>query len=210
MISIDTDTYKLDSDNLKKRQTPIKRIVMVNSHNYGMNHYHGWGKRICGSYDKVTHFTVGKTGDIFQHVDTEYTTKVFGNGFDEGTIFITLENIGFLRLKIDDGNLVNWLNDIHTGDDITYKKWRGYEFWDNYTKEQFNAVSELVRYLCNRFDIPTKVVGHGIKIENAKTFEGVMYRSNFDKYYLDLSASWNFGKFKKIIEEKIEENEITD
>ena len=78
---IDDKTYRLDTNNLKKRQTQIKRIVMVNSHNYGMNHFNGWQKRICGSYDKVTHFTVGKTGDIFQHVDTEYTTKVFGNWF---------------------------------------------------------------------------------------------------------------------------------
>jgi len=38
----------------------------------------------------------------------------------------------------------------------------------------------------------------------------VMYRSNFDKYYLDLSVSWDFGEFKRIIEEKTTENEITD
>jgi|TARA_R110000744_G_scaffold119472_2_gene222852 N-acetyl-anhydromuramyl-L-alanine amidase AmpD len=207
-MTIDNTTHTLNIGNFSKSRKKKRRIVITNSYNYGMNHVHGWRNRICGTYDKVTHFTVNKKGDTYQHLDPEYTAKVFNNRFDEETISITLENIGFLRLKIDDGNLVNWLNDIHTDEDIAFKKWRGYDFWDNYTKEQFNAVFELVRYLCNRFDIPTKVVGHGIKIENANTFEGVMYRSNFDKHYLDLSASWNFGEFKKIIEIKNKTNEI--
>jgi N-acetyl-anhydromuramyl-L-alanine amidase AmpD len=207
-MTIDNTTHTLNIGNFSKSRKKKRRIVITNSYNYGMNHVHGWRNRICGTYDKVTHFTVNKKGDTYQHLDPEYTAKVFNNRFDEETISITLENIGFLRLKIDDGNLVNWLNDIHTDEDIAFKKWRGYDFWDNYTKEQFNTVFELVRYLCNRFDIPTKVVGHGIKIENANTFEGVMYRSNFDKHYLDLSASWNFGEFKKIIEIKNKTNEI--
>lgn len=209
-MDIDITSYALNVDNFKKSQTKKKRIVMVNSYNYGINHFHGWQNRICGSYDKVTHFTVTKDGKVYQHLDTDYTTKLIGNRLDDDIISITLENVGFLRLKIDDGNLVNWLNDIHTDDNITFKKWRGYDFWDNYTKEQFNAVSELVRYLCNRFDIPKKVVGHGIKLENANTLDGVMYRSNFDRYYLDLSASWNFAEFKNIIEQKTNENEIID
>ena len=84
--------------------------------------------------------------------------------------------------------------------DVFEKRWRGYTYWDNYTKKQITSCSELVKYLCDKYDIPKNCVGHNTYIDGVEYFEGVTYRSNYYKDSTDLNPSWDFRKFKELIE----------
>ena len=44
-------------------------------------------------------------------------------------------------------------------------------------------------------DIPTVV------FKTDEEFNGVLYRSNFEKHYTDVSPAWNFDSFKKMVEQ---------
>ena len=45
-------------------------------------------------------------------------------------------------------------------------------------------------------------MGHNTYIKNIEDFNGVIYRSNYNKYLTDVSPAWDFKKFKNKIEEK--------
>ena len=45
------------------------------------------------------------------------------------------------------------------------------------------------------------VIEHNTSFDDATEFNGVLYRSNFGKYYTDVSPAWNFGSFKKMVEQ---------
>ena len=65
----------------------------------------------------------------------------------------------------------------------------------------------MVDYLCDKFEIPKHCVGHNTFIDGIENFEGIAYRSNYDKENTDLSPAWDFKKFKNKIEKKIISNE---
>ena len=58
----------------------------------------------------------------------------------------------------------------------------------------------LIKHLCDKFDIENKCVGHNTYIDGIDMFEGITYRSNFQREYTDLNPSWDFKKFKELIE----------
>ena len=45
-------------------------------------------------------------------------------------------------------------------------------------------------------------MGHNTFIDGVEYFEGVVYRSNYNKESTDLNPSWDFKKFKKLIEDE--------
>ncbi len=67
----------------------------------------------------------------------------------------------------------------------------------------------MVEYLCDKFDIPAKIVGHNTQIPNIELYEGITYRSNYYKEKTDLSPAWDFKKIKNKLETKIEKNEVS-
>jgi hypothetical protein len=61
---------------------------------------------------------------------------------------------------------------------------------------------KLVNKLCDEFFIPKIAIPHNTKMENAETFEGILYRSNLEKHYTDLSPAWKCEAFKYKLETK--------
>ena len=59
------------------------------------------------------------------------------------------------------------------------------------------------KHLCELFITYLKSVGHNTFIDGIEYFEGIVYRSNYFKESTDLNPSWDFNKFKELIEEKI-------
>jgi len=165
-----------------------------------MKHYAGWKTRNDGTYKFTTPYTIDKDGSIYQHYSPDYSGKVFGDKMDETIIGISMVNLGYLKLDNEADGFITWLGDIYKGDKVVEKRWRGHKFWEPYTDEQKESAIELVKYLCDRFTIGTNAISHNAKIPDPNTFSGVMYRSNFEKYYSDLSPAWDFDLIKEKLE----------
>lgn len=204
-MKIDKETYKLGNKNFIKKETFKERIVLGNSFATDMNHFIGWNERWFGQYTKTANYTIKFNGDIVEHFSPKYYSNFLNDDFiNRTTISIILENEGWLLNDLFENNkYVNYVGEIYKRDKpVIDKKWRNYRFWAPYTDEQVESTVELVTYLCGEYDIPLKVIGHNTNFSESNLFNGILYKSNFERYYTDINPAWNFTEFKKKVENK--------
>ena len=91
-----------------------------------------------------------------------------------------------------------------------FKECRGYKYWEGYTEEQEKSSFELVTYLLSEYNIKKHIIAHNTKMDDAAYVEGMLYRSNFNKNYLDPSPAWDYEGFKKRFQYKIEDETTTN
>lgn len=198
---IDNVTYKLSEDNYIPIECIKTQIVLAHTFNHDMKHTVGWKHRNNGKTKKTAAFTIDAAGLVYNHFDSKFLSKFFGNlENDTKSIVILLENDGWLT-KNDNNEFITWVGDIYRNqEEVVEKKWREQEFWAPYTQEQFDSAVELVSSLCDEFFIPKTVPNHNTKIDLID-YQGVIYKSNIDKHYSDLNPTWKFGDFKNKLEE---------
>lgn len=201
-MDINLERYKLDDKNYYLTEFNKRQIVIGNSFSEKDYHIKGWQNRMGGDYKKTSTFTIFKNGEIHQHFEPSmYSDFLDNKSMDKKIISISMENQGWLQKDLTNNEYFNWVGNIYKKNKVVFeKRWRGYTYWDNYTKKQITACSELVRYLCDKYDIPKNCVGHNTYIDGIEYFEGVTYRSNYYKDSTDLNPSWDFRKFKELIE----------
>jgi hypothetical protein len=150
-----------------------------------------------GKYEDIPHFCITKTGKIYKLIEPDYMTKTFGDtSVDKKQIKIAIENLGWLNKNTIMGTYSNWINDIYRGEPHL-RGWRGYFYWDTYSKEQLNALADLCLLLCAHYDIPYQSVPSSGFFENAKNFNGIVSKSNFSDIYTDINPSFNFNIFEE-------------
>lgn len=201
-MDINTNDYQLDSNNYIATEHPKKHIILANTLNVGFRHFSGWKHRDNGNYKKTAPFTVLKDGTVYQHYDPKYYSSFIKNlSLSSKSIVILLENLGWVTKNLDKNQFITWVGDIYSDQsEIFVKKWRGHEYWVAYEEKQVEATVNLVRYLCEQYDIPKTVISHNTMIDRPIDYQGVLYRSNIDKYNSDLNPSWDFNEFKNKIE----------
>ena len=198
---IDDKTYQLEEKNYIPIECIKKQIVIGHTNNHDMKHFVGWQKRNNGQYKKTAAFTIDAAGVVYKHFEPTFQSKYFGKlELDTKSIIILLENDGWLTRKLPDETFYNWKGDIYNGR-VVGKMWRGNNKWAHYTDEQFEACAELVTMLCDEFFIPNVAMSHNTKIEDLSEFHGIIYKSNIERYYNDLSPAWNCEEFKNKIEQ---------
>ena len=200
---IDEQTYRLE----EKQYIPIecikKQIVIGNTWNNNMRHVIGWHKRNNGQYQKTAAFTIDAAGVIYKHYEPTYQSKYFST-LEQNTksIVILLENEGWLTRNLSDERFYNWKGNIYNGI-VVGRNWKGQNKWASYTQEQMDSCVKLVDSLCDEFFIPKTVIGHNTKIEDTSGYNGVLYKSNLEKHFYDVSPAWNCDEFKNKLETKI-------
>jgi len=200
---IDNTSYKLTKDNYKAVECEKTQIVIGNTNNRDMRHVIGWLHRYNGIYKKTAAFTIDKEGNVFKHFEPKYYTRYFNNlVLDKKTIVILIENEGWLLKNGENNEFITWVGDIYNQANPIEKKWRGYDHWVPYTEKQFESVTNLVKILCEEFDIPMTAIGHNTKVDNIADFSGVVYKSNLDRHFTDISPAWDFEGFKNKLELK--------
>jgi hypothetical protein len=198
---IDDKTYQLEEKNYIPIECIKKQIVIGHTNNNEMKHVVGWKKRHNGRYNKTAAFTIDAAGVVYKHFDPKYQSKYFGKlELDTKSIIILLENDGWLTRKNANSAFYNWKGDIYNGK-VIGKLWRGFNMWSHYSDKQFEASAELVTMLCDEFFIPNVAMSHNTKIDDLSDYHGVVYKSNIEKYYTDLSPAWNCEEFKNKIEQ---------
>lgn len=201
-MTIDEEKYKLPLKNYIPHKCEKTQIVFGNTFNLNMKHVEGWLNRYNGNYKKTAHFTIDIDGNIFNHFDPNFTSKYFkDNTLNNKSIIILLENYGWLTKNINQNTYNTWFGDIYNmQSEVVEKKWRNQKYWLVYSEKQFQSAIDLSIFLCDKFNLPKFVMAHNTKIDNIKDFNGILYKSNIEKYYTDLNPSWNFEKFKEKIE----------
>jgi N-acetyl-anhydromuramyl-L-alanine amidase AmpD len=156
--------------------------------------------RYNGKYNKLPHYLVKKDGEVLQLLqNTKYSHFFYNEKINQNSIIVSLENMGWLERKPLSQDYINWKGSIYNGK-VYEKKWRDYFFWDLYTEQQMDSLSELCITLCDKLNIDKKCSGHNTKIDGITHFEGIVSRSNFDTRFTDLSPSFSFDNFFKKIE----------
>ena len=199
---IDKETYNLTEKNYYNIETNKKLIVLGSSLSDKDNHITGWENRMGGEYKKTSTYTIFRNGEIYEHFNPSYYSSFVENeNVDKKIISITLENQGWLNKDLKNDRYFNWVGNIYKRNKSVYeKRWRGFVYWDSYTNKQMKSCVFLIKHLCDKFNIENKCVGHNTYIDGIDMFEGITYRSNFQREYTDLNPSWDFKKFKKLIE----------
>lgn len=200
---IDKETYVLDEKNYFPVKTIKKQIIIGNTFNTDMRHVLGWKTRFNGNYKKTAHFTVSESGMIYCHFDPEFQSSFFNDRYlDSKSIIILIENIGWVE-RDEKNRFITMYGDIYKNtENVIAKRWRDHEFWVKYNDKQVESVLELLNYLADEFYIPKTVFGHNTKIDDLSDYQGILYKSNLEKYFSDLTPAWDFKKFKEKLEKK--------
>ena len=141
-------------------------------------------------------------GCVYRHFDPKYYSNIIGNSeLDKRNIVILLENEGWLTKNEKENKFIDWVGYIYNrADEVVEKKWRNQLYWAPYTNQQIDSTINLVTKLCNDFNIKKIAIPHNTKIDDAENFEGILYRSNLEKHYTDLSPAWSCEDFKYRLE----------
>lgn len=143
-------------------------------------------------------FIILKNGDIIKN-KKEDVKFINIKTQSEPIVSISLENEGCIfKYKTQ---YINYIGTIYKGKVIS-KKWRNREYWEPYTTKQINSLIKLTKKLCDEYEIPKFVVSNNIYLTNMNEFEGIAFRSNYSKYYYDVSPAFNIELFKEKIEIK--------
>lgn len=202
-LYIDTETYKLTTNNYYPIELEKRQIVVGHTFNSDMNHFNGWIKRVNGKYKGTATFTIDADGKIYQHYDPKFFSDFINiKGVNESIISIVLVNDGWLKKDLSGDTFTTMIGNEYTSELIVERKWRGQKYWAPYKDEQMTSLINLIRYLCEKYDIYLKTVGHNTKVNSIYDYEGVTFRSNYGKEFTDLSPSFEYIMFKNNLELK--------
>ena len=156
--------------------------------------------RYNSKYDKIPNYVVTREGKVLQLL----SDQGYGNFFDDHitnklSIFVMLENLGWMEKKPLTNHYINWKGSIYN-EQVYEKKWRDFYFWQPYTPQQIKMTAELCKHLTETLQIEKTCVGHNTKVDGIENFEGICSRSNYDSNYTDLNPSFNFETFIKFLE----------
>jgi len=156
--------------------------------------------RYNGNYDRIPHYVIARDGVVHKLMDDkEYSNNRLKNQINKKSIFISLENLGWLEKEPLKEHYINWIGDIYKGS-VFKKKWRDYYFWQPYTEEQINSLYLLIKDLTIKFNIEFNIVGHNTLINGVENYGGIVSRSNFNNRYTEVNPSFDFELFLKKIE----------
>lgn len=156
--------------------------------------------RYNGKFDRVPNYVITRDGKILQLLsDTSHTNYFNNENINRNSIIICLENLGWLEKKPLTNSYINWKGSIYN-EQVYEKKWRDYFFWQPYTTSQLKMTAGLCNQINETLRIDNRCIGHNTKVVGIENFEGIVTRSNFDSNFTDLSPSFNFETFRKLLE----------
>ncbi len=194
--------YPLDDKNYFKSKSEKKQIVIGHSLSGDMSFFNGWKNRLGGSFKKTAPFTIDFDGKVYQHFDPINHSDFIGfDPYDLRSIPILLVNEGWLLKDSLNNRYIDWVGNIYNRkEEVVDRRWRGHNYWAPYPDKQIKSLVKLINKLSEDFNIQKKVVSHNTQVYDIDKFEGIVFRSNYNKNSTDLSPALDYNKFKQLIE----------
>lgn len=170
---------------------------------------------MADSYRIATAYIVDVDGTVYELFDPQYWAYALGikgqPGFpnEKRSIQIEIANVGPLKLR---GETLYWWPPkdkfetrwCHRNETHKYVKnsYRGYDYYATFPDIQFLSVCNLVKYLCERFNIEKEIPDgkqDSYDLERFTEYQGIASHQNFrlDKY--DPGPAFDWKKFKELI-----------
>ncbi len=171
-----------------------KRILLVDSERFDINHYHSSFELLS----KHPNYTVDRDGTIYQHLDSKCSSNYYKsehNILNQESIIIALNNCGGLVFDNLTNKYKNWINEFIEEEEVLELRWRRFTYWENYKTKQLSSLSKLIHKLCEQHSIPFKSpYMDNMTHENALEELGVISESNIFKNSCQInpSFSWEF------------------
>lgn len=149
-------------------------------------------------------FIIDKDGTIYQLFDSSCWAYHIGQGsttqHNKQTIGIEIVNEGLLTQKIiGKDKRFFWLDGKQEYLGQVFENaslWRGSRFFASYTKEQYQAVNELLKELCKDFAIPNKIATDYEFNKSYFDFNGIVSHHNLRPDKSDVSIAFDFRILK--------------
>lgn len=194
-------SYKVNKDKYYSEETTKHQIVIGHTYSSGMDYVKCWDNRIGGKYKSTVPYTIDIDGTVYEHYNSKFYSDFIYDEADKYIIPINLVNEGWLETN-NKKKYFNRFNCIYNREDVVFnKEWRGRKTWAPYSKKQIDALVELCVKLCKKHRIPLKCIHHNTKSNTVKMFNGITFRSNYDKLFKDISPAFDIEYFVKKIKE---------
>jgi len=178
-----------------------KQIILTHTSRNLNDYISSLKYRYNGNNKKLPHYIIGRDGMIYNIISPEtYSEYMDVSIYNKNSIIISLENLGWLRKNPLNNNYINWIGTVYN-EPIYERKWRGYHFWQPYTKQQINNTVKLIYELCDEYDIPKISIGHNVKVDKVEKFNGIVTKSNYDNESTDLNPAFDFDIFINKVEQ---------
>lgn len=198
LIKINKIDYKVSEDLYIAEQTPKRKICLMDTLMKGMDHIERLNIRKDFNNKKTPTFTIDENGEIYEHFDPKYYSKMFNDEIhDKTTITIAFVNLGWLSYDIATDSFINWYN-VALPKDLVYEQpFEEYNYWCTYTPKQIDSAIKLCHYLCDEFFIKKEFSKTFFKIDDSDKFEGILTRRNITSEHFDVNPSFQIKKFTK-------------
>ena len=181
------------------KQKKKKQIILCHTSREVEEYLASLKFRYNGKFDRIPNYVITRDGKILQLLSDISHTNYFNNeNINRNSIIICLENLGWLEKKPLTNYYINWKGSIYN-EQVYEKKWRDYFFWEPYTTSQIESTADLCNQLNKTLRINNRCIGHNTKVVGVENFEGIVTKSNFDSDFTDLSPSFNFETFRKLL-----------
>lgn len=184
-MQIDTQTLRLPETQYFHGQHPKSAVIL--HHTVGgsarstFNHWLQDERRIGTAY------LIERDGTVFEvfppecwasHIAAHDERGHWIRSLEHRSIGIEIASEGALEVK--DGGLYAFggRKKINRAFHEVYEHsspWRGYQYWDSYSREQITATAELIRHLCDKFRIPKTTPANHLDCKaEYRTFSSVL------------------------------------
>ena len=156
--------------------------------------------RYLKQYSRIPHYIITKTGVILQLLDDNDTSFFMQKeSIDSKTIYVCLENLGWLEKETYNNGFKDSLGNIYKEVEVFEKKWRDKIYWDKFTEQQIEITLELLKEITSKNNFNKNFVGHNTMVNSIEKFEGIAVKSNYNQKYTDLNPSFNYEHILKNI-----------
>ena len=137
---------------------------------------------------------------LFSQTTVDSTARQQKSSSLIGKTTIEIENMGWFKKDSMVDRYVDWLGNSYkkNNEEVLNKRWRNYTYWDRYTDKQFQSLTELLKELCQKYNISKDFIGHNVFDDNVDLFKGITFRSNYYQESTDVSPAFDMEILKNI------------
>ena len=177
-----------------------KQIILCETKRDYKNYIMSLKSRYSGKNPYLPNYVISRDGEVYNIMKpSNYSNFLNNPNLDKNSIIICLENFGWLEKKPIENIYLNWIGDIYKKE-VFERKWRDRNFWQPYdNNKQIESLVNLLKTLCEDFEIPKVCPETNVVLANADKFRGIVSRSSFNLDFKDLNPSFDFKRLQKLL-----------